>query len=116
VTDIRVWRRRSGRVTVVAPSGELDISTSTALRRALRQAAEGSRLVLLDLHDVTFLDSTILGLCVTFVKRCGRSGITFMVTNASGVPLRAITLTGLSYLLPGDERQPPELRAFPMAN
>ena len=116
MTDIRVWRSRSGRVTVVAPSGELDISTSTALRRALRQAAEGSRLVLLDLHDVTFLDSTILGLCVTFVKRCGRSGITFMVTNASGVPLRAITLTGLSYLLPGDERQPPELRAFPMAN
>jgi anti-anti-sigma factor len=95
-------------VAVVAPSGELDIASSTGLRRALREAGQGARLVLLDLHDVTFLDSTILGLCVNFVKRCSRAegpATTFMITHATGVPLRAITLTGLSYLLPGDERQ-----------
>ena len=106
MTAIEVWRSTSGRVAVVTPSGELDIATSTELRRALRDAAEGARLVLLDLRRVTFLDSTILGLCVTFVRHCARSSssTTFMITNASGVPLRAITLTGLSYLLPADER------------
>ena len=113
MTDIEVWRSASRRVAVVSPSGELDISSSTDLRRALRDAGDGSRLVLLDLRDVTFLDSTILGLCVNFVKRCARTGCTFIITNATGVPLRAITLTGLSYLLPADERQRVTLSLVP---
>lgn len=46
------------RVACVTPSGELDISTVATLDRALRQAQREADLVVLDLTDVAFMDSS----------------------------------------------------------
>ena len=48
------------RSIVVAPTGELDIADSHGLREHLTDALDESAHVVLDLHQVTFIDSTIL--------------------------------------------------------
>ena len=89
---------------MVTPSGELDLSRTHELRRSLMDASQGARLVLVDLRDVTFLDSSVLGVIAGAVKRCAAHGSELMILNASGIPLRAITLTGLTHLLSGQHR------------
>ncbi|MCW2672317.1 MAG: anti-sigma factor antagonist [Frankiales bacterium] len=89
---------------MVTPSGELDLSRTHDLRRSLVDASQGVRLVLVDLQDVSFLDSSILGVIVGAVKRCAATRSELMIVNASGIPLRAIKLTGLAHLLPAEDR------------
>jgi anti-sigma B factor antagonist len=55
---------------ILAVAGEIDVATSPELRRELHQLAdrEPARLVL-DLSDVTFIDSSGLGVLVGALKR-----------------------------------------------
>jgi anti-sigma B factor antagonist len=86
-------------VAVVAPRGELDLVGVDDLRRALLQACEAETLVVVDLADVTFMDSAALGVIVGATKRMQREGGGLQVVNAQGEPLRAIQITGLDVLL-----------------
>ncbi|MHB8730396.1 MAG: STAS domain-containing protein [bacterium] len=43
---------------IVHPHGEIDLSTVPVLRRALQEAVSLGRHVIVDLSDVTFIDST----------------------------------------------------------
>lgn len=64
----------SRRIACVIPKGELDIVSAPELRRALDSADEAS-LVVVDLAQVTFLDSTVLGVVVAAARQlaaCGR--------------------------------------------
>jgi anti-anti-sigma factor len=69
---------------VVQPQGELDIATVPALRSEWLQAADHKQLALfiVDLRDVTYLDSTALGAIVAVRKHQERHGGTVIVTNA----------------------------------
>lgn len=103
-----VWRSPSNRTAVVSPAGELDLATSGELRTALLQACEGSRLVLVDLVAVTFLDSTALGVLVGAQKRCQSNGAQLLVINATGICLKVLRVTGLGGLI-SDEPLPADL-------
>ena len=98
---------RTRRVAVVAPDGELDLVSTGQLRRALLEACEAERLVVVDLASVTFLDSAALGVLVGAAKRCGRRGVALQVINATGEPLRTMRLTGLDVLLASQDRPAP---------
>jgi anti-anti-sigma factor len=102
---MRVWRSISTNVAVVTPSGELDLSTADELRDSLEEACEGSRLVLVDLAGVTFLDSTTLGVLIGASKRCADAGKEFQVINAWGICLKILRLTGLTQLM-GEQPAP----------
>lgn len=104
---MRRWTSPTGRVAVVSPSGELDVAKAGQLRQCLIDLCDlpGVRLVVVDLGDVVFLDSTILGVFVGASKRCTHDGIEFRVTNATGIPAKALRLTGLGFLLSDEERQ-----------
>ncbi|MFI2643358.1 STAS domain-containing protein [Streptomyces sp. NPDC018610] len=62
--------------TVVGVTGEVDVCSVPAIREAvLRLVEEGHRHFVLDLCDVTFMDSMGLGLIVAITKRLrARSG------------------------------------------
>jgi anti-anti-sigma factor len=96
---MEVWFSPTRRVAVVAPRGELDLAGVERLRRALLEACEAQTLVVVDLADVTFMDSAALGVIVGGAKRLHRRGAALQVVNASGEPLRAIEMTGLDVLL-----------------
>jgi anti-sigma B factor antagonist len=96
---MRVWRSISTNVAVVSPTGDLDLSSAHVLRERLIEACKDSRLVLVDLVGVTFLDSTALGVLVGASRRCAKAGQEFQVINAWGTCLKVLQLTGLSFLL-----------------
>lgn len=57
-----------GETRVVTAVGEVDVSTAPELRQRLHEQPEDA-LVVVDLSDVTFLDSTGLGVLVSALKR-----------------------------------------------
>lgn len=83
----------------VAPSGELDVTNVEQLRRALLHACEADEMVVLDLTDVAFLDSSVLGVVVAAARRMREKGGDLEVVHARGAALRAIRLTGLMSFL-----------------
>ncbi len=56
-------------VPVVRAAGEVDVSTAPMLRERLVDLPEGTPRVIVDLSEVTFLDSTGLGVLVAGQKR-----------------------------------------------
>ena len=106
---MEVWTSPTGRTVVVSPRGELDLATVVPLRRALTAAVEAPdlRLLVVDLAEVTFVDSTALGAFAGAARRAGARGTQVVLTHAHGIVARAVALTGLDFLLSPDERRDP---------
>jgi anti-sigma B factor antagonist len=94
--------RREGARMIVAPSGELDLATAGQLRSALQRSREGGPLVL-DLRDVTFMDSVGLGLVIEEHRRAEREGADFRLRPGPDSLQRLFELTGLAPRLRWDE-------------
>jgi anti-sigma B factor antagonist len=75
VTDFDLATQAIGTATVIAVSGELDVATVPQLRTALTEAAErGSTRLVVDLSEVTFVDSVSVGAILHAQKRLGLEG------------------------------------------
>jgi anti-sigma B factor antagonist len=88
--------RTEGTWTVVNVRGELDLSTSDALRSALDAAfnADPPRIAV-DLTDVSFMDSSTLGVLVATLKRAQEREGELRLVGVQGSPAKVIALTGL---------------------
>jgi anti-sigma B factor antagonist len=84
--------------TIVALSGDLDLSTAPALREVLLDL-EGQPLVVLDLERGTFLDSTVLGVLVAASRRMADESGALVGVGAQGIVRNALRVTGMSELL-----------------
>jgi len=86
---------------VLAVSGEIDISTAPALRdRLVSLALDGPATVVVDLRQVTFLDSTALGVLVSALKRLRENGGGLRLVVAGGSVARVLEITGLAKVFP----------------
>ncbi len=86
----------SGSWTVVNVQGELDLSTSAALRAAVEEAVgDSAPKVAVDLSGVTFMDSSSLGVLVACLKEVQERGGDLRLVGVSGSPAKVIALTGL---------------------
>ena len=92
---------RNGAVTRIAPSGELDIATTPALEQAIADAtgAPGAALVL-DLRELTFMDSTGLRTLAQTNARAEDEGFTLSIVRGSSQIERVLEISGLGALLP----------------
>jgi len=83
--------------TVIAPEGELDIARVGDLRATLREAArEDAAAVVVDLSQVSFIDSSGLGALVELHNRLRRSGRRLAVVAPGGsAPAVLLELAGL---------------------
>jgi anti-sigma B factor antagonist len=82
---------------VVSPHGEIDLTTSEALRIAMDRAVDdGATALVLDLSDVTFMDSTALGVLVSFHRRLGER---LVLAAAQPVVLRLLEITKFTSVL-----------------
>lgn len=95
--DSGVWR--------IELVGELDLSNTGLLEAMLQEAldGDGAGQVVLDMREVTFIDSTGIACLVRFTRDEGYSGrLRFLRSKALGVS-RVLQLTGIE-----DRLTPPE--------
>ena len=87
-------RREDGRV-VIALAGELDMASAALLRTAIEEvgSAEKSMLVL-DLQQLGFIDSTGLRTVLWAHERCEQEGREFALTPGSQQVQRLLAISG----------------------
>ena len=88
------WRLEGREAASVRVSGEVDLATAPELERALREALGFARLVLLDLHDMSFMDSTGLRLLLDTSVRARVRGARVVLTGASAQVESLLDVTG----------------------
>jgi anti-anti-sigma factor len=104
VDEFSVSRRREGDAIVVAPAGEIDLATIDELQAAVDAAAMEADGVVLDLREVTFIDSAGLRLVV----QSARAIEAFSVVRGPQEVQRLFDLVGLDARLTILDRPPGE--------
>jgi anti-sigma B factor antagonist len=85
---------------LVTAVGEIDAATAGSVDDAVAAAlAEGHRRVLLDFAQVTFIDSTGLGVLVKSHRAAEAAGATFAVVHPTPQTRKLIGVLGLDQLL-----------------
>ena len=87
---------------LVLAEGELDAFAAPDITAAIEQVA-GERRVIADLAEVSFMDSTALGLLVKGVRRLREGGAGVRVVLPRGTARRIFEITTLYRVLPVSE-------------
>jgi anti-sigma B factor antagonist len=105
MTVMPLKRRASFRIAVtpdedrvlVAPAGELDLSTALPLEEEIKrlQADGGFQSLVLDLRGLTFLDSSGLRLLVNARREAIEAGTMFSLIDGAPRVCRVLDITGL---------------------
>ena len=93
------WSDGSEDAAYVHLTGELDLSTAPELERTLQQAQARAPVVVLDLRELTFIDSFGLHVIVNAKARAKRAGGRSIVVRGARQLDRLMTATGLCKLL-----------------
>jgi anti-anti-sigma factor len=98
---------RGANVAVVMLVGDHDLATSHEVRRALA-GLRTAPLVVVDLKECTFIDSTVLGVLATASRRLAEAGGRLIGVNPSGIVAKALAITGVDELLQTNTDHPIE--------
>ncbi len=94
---------------LIQVAGEVDVSNAAELRTALESAlADGSAKVEIDFTDVSYIDSTGIGVLVGAAHRAHETGATFTVAHPQKNVARVFDLLGVSedlHVCADDERR-----------
>src|SRR5690349_619448 len=97
----RVEMTREHDTIRIAPVGEIDLATIGELRRHTTEAmTAGPGRLILDLREVTFLDSSALHLAVEVLERSKVTGTRFAIVPGPPVVQRTFEVAGLIDRLP----------------
>lgn len=81
---------------MIAVSGELDLASSPALQEELdRVASSDARLLIIDLRQLDFMDSTGLSVLVRAHQRAEEQGRRLAMVNGPQQVQRLLSLTGV---------------------
>ena len=101
--DDAIWQveieERAGRL-VLRLRGELDIDTAPKLLAAVQEVLTPGRAVVVDLAELTFVDSSGLGVLVTVWRRAQQVGAQLAVANPTADVAMTLQITGLDQVLP----------------
>ena len=97
MSDLNISNRQSGSVTIVDLSGKIALGESNrALHEAIRGlTADGKKSILLNLANVTLIDSSGLGELVASYASVERGGGSMKLSNLSDRFIELITITKL---------------------
>ncbi|MBB5874319.1 anti-anti-sigma factor [Allocatelliglobosispora scoriae] len=102
--------QRHGHTVVVALAGDIDMTAAGRLADALTAAAgQQPALVVVDLAQVRFMDSTGIRCLLTAKQSTGADGIGMTIRGAHGVVEQVLTVTGvLDFLTTTSYTEPPQ--------
>jgi anti-sigma B factor antagonist len=88
------------RVTVLAPKGRLDMSSAPAFRERVKQLVEsGQTQLVVDLEEVSFVDSSGLGAVIGGLKVARQAGGDLRIARPNQQVLLVLDLTSLNRVL-----------------
>lgn len=94
---------------VVVLAGELDLADAPAVSSQLHAAAGADGRVVVDLHGVTFIDSTAIGALVGVQRALKERGGTMVLRRPSRAVARLLELTALDRLFEIEPSEDDEL-------
>ena len=98
-TTLELTVSEHGGETVVGAAGELDVNTAPELREQLaRLVNEGARHIVVELSDVSFVDSTALSVLVSALKRLRQADGDLQLASPTPSVRRVFEITGLTRL------------------
>jgi anti-sigma B factor antagonist len=97
--DFAVERSDGPDRVTIAVRGDVDLGTVDALSQALEQATRDGGQVVIDMTDVTFLDSTGVRVLVEAYRSAQRNGGALYVRGARHWVARVLEVTGVARLL-----------------
>jgi anti-sigma B factor antagonist len=84
---------------VIAARGEIDLFTAPDLKQVLTEVIEsGQHRLVIDLSEVSFLDSTALGVLIGAVKRLRSRGGALAIVNTEASIAKTFEITGLDQI------------------
>jgi anti-sigma B factor antagonist len=96
-SHFRLEVRSQGKATIIAVSGELDLASSPALQEELdRVSASDADLLIIDLRDLDFMDSTGLSVLVRAHQRAEEQGRQLAMVKGPQQVQRLLSLTGVA--------------------
>ncbi len=115
--NVAVEHMRDGDLAIVAMGGELDYEASPQLRARLVGAIKaGGRRLVLDLSDVTFIDSTAIGVLAGTVARLDDAGGgSLAVVSTNEKVLQIFEITGLDSVIALHSSREEAVSAFSLA-
>jgi anti-sigma B factor antagonist len=87
--------RSQGKATIIAVSGELDLASSPALQEELDRASDSDMLII-DLRELDFMDSTGLSVLVRAHQRAEEQGRRLAMVKGPQQVQRLLSLTGVA--------------------
>jgi anti-anti-sigma factor len=91
--DIRVVHL--GDCAKIGLAGEFDLAAAPDLRRELLGRLTTGKPVVVDMSEVTYIDSSALAVFVRACKFAAEKGTTFRLVNVSGHCAKVLEITGL---------------------
>lgn len=96
--DLKIDKQQNEREIVVKLAGEIDAFTAPKLREELLPFAQG-KTIIVNLKDVTYLDSTGLGVFVGLFKELKKTDGELRLIELSERLKRLFEITGLSHVM-----------------
>jgi anti-sigma B factor antagonist len=97
IEQLRIDVRREPDRVVIVLGGELDMASAPLLQKAIEGAELSENgIVVLDLQDLQFIDSTGLRVILATRKLCGERGQELAVTHSSEQVERLLSVTGVA--------------------
>lgn len=99
--DLGISIERDGSAFVAIPDGEVDVASAPRLRDELLNALnDRPPLLVVDLSQVTFLDSTGLAALVAVYRRATEIGTAFALAAPTRIAGKVLSITGLDRAWP----------------
>jgi anti-sigma B factor antagonist len=96
-SSFQVDVRYEGGAPLLAVSGELDLASSPTLEQELqRVTVKSPTLIIIDLRDLEFMDSTGLSVLIRAHQQAQQSGYRLGIVNGSRQIRRLLSLTGVA--------------------
>ncbi|MFG2721828.1 STAS domain-containing protein [Streptomyces sp. NPDC048416] len=97
--QLSVVSTSTGGIRVVSLAGEIDYDTGEALRRALDIVDTPRPRLVVDLRQVTFLDSTGLNILITARRDLGEAGGWLRLAAANETVMRTLRIVGIDSVI-----------------
>jgi anti-anti-sigma factor len=98
--DFDVVTERDGSQVRIAPRGEIDLATVDRVREAIDREQDDASVVVMDLREVGFLDTSGLRLVLSTAGRAASDGFELRVVRGPRAVQRVFEVAGLDTRLP----------------